>query len=97
MKKSVLLGQVFGERDINTMIKKATVDLDMPIGQLKQVKDFLPPPHQLTSPEETIKVTIALTKKSLKFFKREATRNKIKYQRMIREVVDRYAKTYGGN
>ena len=62
--------------------------------KLKQIKDFLPPPQQLTSPEETVKVTISLTKKSLGFFKREASRNKIKYQKMIRAVVDRYAKAY---
>jgi predicted DNA binding CopG/RHH family protein len=66
----------------------------MPIGKLKQIKDFLPPPSQLTLPEETVKITISLTKKSLGFFKKEAARNKIKYQKMIRAVVDRYAKAY---
>jgi len=77
------------------MIKRASHEPDMPIGKLKQIKDFLPPPHQLTFPEETVKVTISLTKESLSFFKKEAARNKIKYQRMIRAVVDRYAKAYG--
>ena len=67
----------------------------MPVGGLKQIKDFLPPPDQLTAPEETVKVTISLTKKSLGFFKKEAVRNKMKYQKMIRVVVDRYAKAYG--
>jgi predicted DNA binding CopG/RHH family protein len=77
------------------MIKKATNQSDMPIGHLKQIKDFLPPPSQLNSTEETVKVTISLTKESLSFFKKEAARNKIKYQKMIRTVVDRYAKAYG--
>ena len=76
------------------MIKKASRQSDMPIGKLTEVKNFLPPPHQLAFPEETVKVTISLTKESLGFFKKEAKRNKIKYQRMIREVVDRYAKAY---
>ncbi|MDE1921530.1 MAG: CopG family transcriptional regulator [Candidatus Omnitrophica bacterium] len=76
------------------MIKRASIESDMPIGELKQIKDFLPPPHQLTFPEDTVKVTISLTKKSLNFFKREAAKNKIKYQKMIRAVVDRYAKAY---
>ena len=88
------MAQDFGERGRNTMIKRASSEFNMPIGALKQIKDFLPPPHQLASPEETVKVTISLTKKSLGFFKREAVRNKIKYQRMIRAVVDRYAKAY---
>ena len=58
------------------------------------VGDFLPPPDQLVMPEETVKVTLSLTKSSLEFFKREARRHKKKYQRMIRELVDRYAKQY---
>ncbi len=76
------------------MIKRASHKSDMPIGELKQIKDFLPPPHQLTLPEETVKVTISLTKQSLSLFKKEAARNKMKYQKMIRVVVDRYAKAY---
>ncbi len=66
----------------------------MPIGKLKIVKDFLPPPDQLVMPEETVKVTIALKKSSLDFFKREAQKHGTKYQKMIREVVDRYTKLY---
>ncbi len=76
------------------MIKRASNQSDMPIGELKQIKDFLPPPDQLSFPEETVKVTIFLTKKSLSFFKKAAARNKMKYQKMIRTVVDRYAKVY---
>lgn len=45
-------------------------------------------------PEETVKVTIALTKKSLDFFKREAKKHNAKYQKMIRDLVDRYASRY---
>ncbi len=77
------------------MIKKTTSKYEMPIGKLTQIKDFLPPPHQLAFPEETVKVTISLTKESLDFFKKEAARSKMKYQKMIRAVVDRYAKAYG--
>ena len=77
------------------MIKKTSGQSAMPIGKLTQIKDFLPLPDQLTSPEETVKITISLTKGSLRFFKKEAARSKIKYQKMIREVVDRYAKAYG--
>ena len=76
------------------MIKRTSDEFDMPMGDLKPIKDFLPPPDQLVVPEDTVKVTIFLTKKSLSFFKREAAKNKIKYQKMIRAVVDRYAKVY---
>ena len=76
------------------MIKKRTADSDMPVGKLKQVDDFLPPPDKLVIPEDTVKVTLSLTKSSLDFFKREAQKHKTKYQRMIRELVDKYAKQY---
>ena len=67
---------------------------DMPVGKLTRVDDFLPPPEQLVMPEETVKVTLSLTKSSLDFFKHKAQKQGAKYQRMIREVVDRYTKIY---
>ncbi len=67
---------------------------DMPVGKLTRVEDFLPPPEQLVMPEETVKVTLSLTKSSLDFFKRKAQKQGAKYQRMIRELVDRYTKIY---
>lgn len=69
-------------------------DENFPIGKLKRVDDFLPPPDQLVIPEETVKVTLSLTKSSLQFFKREARRNHTKYQKMIRTLVDRYARMH---
>lgn len=74
-------------------MKKAK-DTDMPVGKIKVVKDFLPPPEELVLPEETVKVTLSLTKSSLEFFKREAGKHGTKYQKMIREVVDRYTRMY---
>ena len=75
-------------------MKKKINDSNIPIGKLIKVFDFLPPPQDLIIPEDTIKVTIALKKSSLDFFKREASRHHTKYQKMIREVVDRYARQY---
>jgi hypothetical protein len=39
-------------------------------------------------------VTIALSKKSVAFFKSEATKHHTQYQRMIRRLIDAYADTY---
>ena len=69
---------------------------DMPVGKLRRIADYLPPPEELVIPEETVKITIALGRSSVTFFKREARRHGAKYQRMIREVVDRYAAAYDG-
>lgn len=73
-------------------MKKRIIDDDMPIGKLTPVPDFLPPPHKLVLPKQTVKVTLTLSTTSIAFFKAHAKKNHVKYQTMIREVVDRYAK-----
>ena len=67
---------------------------DEPMGELRVVKDFLPPPDQLVLKEENVKVTIALRKSSVEFFKKEAQRQSTSYQKMIRRVIDWYASQY---
>jgi len=67
---------------------------DEPMGDLKIVDDFLPPPDQLVLKEYNVKVTISLKKSNIDFFKEEAEKNKTSYQKMIREVVDRYVSHY---
>lgn len=64
---------------------------DEPMGKVKVVKDFLPPPEQLVLKEENVKVTIALNKSSIAFFKKEAQRYHTSYQKMIRRLIDLYA------
>ncbi len=82
-----------GERG-EIIMKKKTFNQDMPIGKLTKIKDFLPPPAKLAIPEETTKITISLRKSSIEFFKSQAERYRTKYQRMIRELIDRYATQY---
>ena len=65
-----------------------------PMGKLRVVKDFLPPPDQLVLKEENVKVTISLNKSSVEFFKKEAQKHQTSYQRMIRRVIDWYASQY---
>ena len=45
---------------------------DEPIGKVKVISDFLPSPEELALKDETVKVTIALSKTSIEFFKKEA-------------------------
>jgi predicted DNA binding CopG/RHH family protein len=63
---------------------------DGPIDEVRLVEDFLPPPEELAFREETIKVTIALSKASVEFFKQEAARYQVSYQKMIRRLLDEY-------
>jgi hypothetical protein len=67
---------------------------DEPLGKLKVIPDFLPPPDQLAFREEGVKVTIALSKKSVDFFKQEAAKHDTQYQRMIRRLIDAYVDAY---
>lgn len=64
---------------------------DEPLGEMKIVPDFLPSPAELAFREESVKVTISLSKKSIEFFKSEASKYHTQYQRMIRQLLDTYA------
>lgn len=61
-----------------------------PLGDLRVIPDFLPSPDELVFREEGVKVTIALSKKSVAFFKSQAAKHKTQYQRMIRRLLDVY-------
>jgi len=67
---------------------------DEPMGELKIIKDFLPPPDQLVLKEDKVKVTISLSKGSVEFFKKEAKKQRTSYQKMIRRVIDFYTSQY---
>ncbi|MDO8931866.1 MAG: hypothetical protein Q7U97_05690 [Rhodocyclaceae bacterium] len=63
---------------------------DEPLGKVQVVPDFLPSPAELAFREEGVKVTLALSRKSVEFFKSEATKHHTQYQRMIRRLIDAY-------
>jgi predicted DNA binding CopG/RHH family protein len=63
---------------------------DEPLGEIEVIADFLPSPSELAFREEGVKVTLALSKKSIEFFKAEASKHRTQYQRMIRRLLDAY-------
>ena len=65
-----------------------------PLGDVKVIADFLPSPAELAFNEEGVKVTLALSKKSIEFFKSEAAKNHTQYQRMIRRLLDAYVEAH---
>ena len=73
------------------MSKKMVKYTEGEVGKIKVVRDFLPPPDQLVLREENVKVTLSLSRRSVEFFKREAGKHRVPYQRMIRALVDAYA------
>jgi len=54
----------------------------------------LPSPEKLILPDEKIKVTIMLNKKSVDAFKELAGKHHTQYQKLIRNLIDKYAKKY---
>jgi len=66
------------------------------IGRVRVIADFLPAPSDLAPREDNVKVTLSLSRRSLDFFKREARKRRVPYQRMIRALVDTYAERQAG-
>lgn len=60
----------------------------------RPLRDFLPPPDQLLRREDMVKVTLALSRTSVEFFKLHAERQGVPYQHMIRALIDAYAKRH---
>jgi len=87
---SVFLAQGIGVKESEFMKNKIKYE-DGPIGEVKVVADFLSAPEELVFKEETVKVTIALSKASVDFFKHEAAKHQVSYQKMIRRLLDEYA------
>ena len=75
-------------------MKKKISYTDEPLGKLRVIKDFLPPPKELAFREEGVKVTMVLSKSSVDFFKKAAAKYHAPYQKMIRQLVDAYASRY---
>ncbi len=76
-------------------MKKKIVYTDEPMGDIKVVADFLPSPAELAFKEDGVKVTLALSKSSVEFFKSEASKHQTQYQRMIRRLLDSYVEAQG--
>ena len=67
---------------------------DEPLGRVRVIKDFLPPPDGLVLRRDHVKVTMSLSQASVDFFKKEARKRHTSYQAMIRRLIDLYAAQY---
>jgi spore coat polysaccharide biosynthesis protein SpsF (cytidylyltransferase family) len=88
-----------GEKVKIVMKKKITYEkapdgIDEAIFTSKRLEDILPSPDKLVKKEETVKVTISLSQKSVKFFKKRAEKQGVPYQNMIKSLIDKYADYY---
>ncbi len=76
------------------MSKKTRKYTDEPIGKVRVIADFLPRPDDLVLKDETVKITLALSKSSVDYFKLAAKKHHTQYQKMIRNLLDRYVQHY---
>ncbi|MGH8643923.1 MAG: CopG family transcriptional regulator, partial [Gammaproteobacteria bacterium] len=67
---------------------------DEPLGDLRVVPDFLPCPDELGFKDDTVKVTISLSRASVEFFRQEAKKHHTQYQKMIRQLLETYTEVY---
>ena len=74
----------------NRYMKKKTKYSNEEIGKVEVIKDFLPKPEDLIFKEDTVKVTLNLSKSSIEFFKEIAQKHGSQYQKVIRNLLDRY-------
>jgi hypothetical protein len=79
-----------GEKEKLYMKKKTKINYTGEPLDMETVPDFLPPPEDLVLKEETVKVTLSLSKSSIDFFKKHADRHDTKYQTMIRQLLNIY-------
>lgn len=84
-----------GEK-VNESMNAKTKDSDGPIDEYELVEDFLPSPDELAFKEDIVKVTIALSKSSVEFFKAKADEHNTAYQKMIRRLLDSYVDRHSG-
>lgn len=63
---------------------------DEPIGNVRVIADFLPSPEELALKNQNTKVTISLSSESVEYFKSEAEKHDMQYQKMIRQLLDEY-------
>jgi predicted DNA binding CopG/RHH family protein len=96
-KKFASLAPAIGGKGKNIMkkhIKYTDEPSDVDIDAAQVIKDFLPPPNQLVFKEKTVKITLALSEDSVIFFKAQADKHGLKYQQMIRSLIDKYVSAH---
>ncbi|WP_250311125.1 CopG family transcriptional regulator [Rickettsia endosymbiont of Oedothorax gibbosus] len=75
-------------------MKKKIKYSDGEIKEVKIINDFLPAPENLILKDNSVKITTSLSKESVDFFKSQASKHHIPYQKMIKTLLDKYVNRY---
>ena len=60
------------------------------------IEDFLPSPSEFAAARKKSRITLNLKEPTVQFFKKEAERNNIPYQVLIRDLLEKYVEKYDG-
>ena len=74
--------------------KDAPADIEQSLEVAERVMDFLPHPSKLVEKVEKEKITIALSKRNVDFFKKAAAKEGVGYQVMINNLLDNYVERF---
>ncbi len=85
--------QVIGEKVKKSMKKKIRYT-EGEIGEVEIINDFLPKIEDLIFKDDSIKITISLSRDSVNFFKSQASKHHTSYQNMIKNLLDKYTSYY---
>ncbi|MCB1175988.1 MAG: CopG family transcriptional regulator [Leptospiraceae bacterium] len=77
-----------------TIYKDAPKDIGLAIKSSKVITDFLPSPENLVLKDDSVRITINLSKQSVDFFKKESKKLGVPYQKMIKNLIDLYAQKF---
>jgi predicted DNA binding CopG/RHH family protein len=83
-----------GRSFMKKTIKYTDEPLDVDLDRARIIDDFLPAPDQLVFKEKTVKITLNVSESSIRFFKREAEKHGVKYQQMLRALIDKYVSAH---
>jgi len=69
-------------------MKRRTVSADEPQGRLRSVRDELPPPQALVPHEDSVPVTVSLSREAAEFYRVEAARAGLPVHRYLRRMLE---------
>lgn len=78
-------------------MKKTTIkEVSLPRKKEKVTNDFFLCPATLAAKDDTVKVTLMLTRASIEYFKKTAEEHDTCYQALMRSLLDEYARHFSG-
>jgi hypothetical protein len=98
--RRTVIGWDEASRDWHATMSDTEADYRDDLGDMdgigeRPLPDFLPPPDRLVRRDDTAKVTLSLSQASVAFFRSQAERQGVPYQRTTPALVDAHTRRRG--